>query len=420
MARERTSVSVREWTTENFTREEIYAMVNISELKQYEIGKFDPAAVANILFNLGLVNRQCYLSIINRSWRSDNIFTFLFRNVTETLSFDDIVHVLNCLDLAELAKALLSERGNLTWVRQRPNRVDLPNGKFILRFYQEIKAAIDNRTFSGGAKQWLKNRISAESEKLALSRIQYKRQTCLDKLVALYVLLMQHVRNITERKRLLENMYLRVTPDLDKSALDLVYHGKMAVTEALVNNIGNALDHARQAKIKMEHLCPCFATISALHDIQYMHRAVYDENSHSDVLKEVVNAGHIMMGSLCEEPDSVQVLWSRISLSFIIFCYLKIGSMFEMFDISSVQPLDIDKARHAIQAVEKFSDPMQKRRKLILDLARARVLEQTDVRTAKEYAKDALKLSLEVEYFKTETTNIRNYYFTLLGRSGFR
>lgn len=209
--------------------------------------------------------------------------------------------------------------------------------------------------------------------------------------------------------KLVEN----VPGDLDRKLVDMVFNGKMAITEALADDYNAASIYAGIAKSFILLCEPSFATISALHDITYVYRTIYVKTGNEQALKCLVNEGFAAVDTLEDMREEHRTLWKVLLFQFILLSLLNIGIDLRVDITRRLDQRYIKMAEDLIKAVGAVTEILPERRTMILNLARARFNEESDITVPLAYAEEALSSVNEYTFNENETNNIRSYVMHL-------
>jgi len=393
------------------TKREISAVISVLSVRSdinvlpvlYQIRKF------NFISNRKYT--ECKEAIKGKTIRES--ISYLLNVVYHFIPFNDFVLILRLTDQDFLAKELVREK--FRNVYKSPGRINILHSRRIQRFYKIQKGHVDNKIFNLSTTKYLLSVIRGLDETIRTPTAPFElRQESLERKVAFCVLLVQQYFEVHKRIAAMYKLTLNVPDDLDRNSLQMVFHSKMALTEAREKHKEKCEGHIRAANVVFDNCNPCFATLSTLHDIMYIKRTVYNQNPSEKNLKEVFDAGYRIIQSLEKEREEVQEFWRRLALSFLILCLLRINSAFEMDDIEHVSPINIAHAKYFLKEAYRGSDNIEARRRMILTLCNARAHEPDDIDKAIAYTEEALSYSEAGTFFKHERKNIVKYLGCLM------
>lgn len=370
----------------------------------------DYIALSSNLEQLGLISVQERNMIFQCVAGGQSPFDIFMHLMLPRLSFYHLISVFKMCGLETVSRKLLESKFQ---IMPGVGKHYVPNTDFVSKFYSMLKLSLDNNCFKN-AQQHLSRSLQEMNCDLTRPHSIHKTQTSLDKKVTLSILQFQQTRSTLERFTLLHEMQAIVPENMDRRFLDMVYHGKMAVTAARDNHVELANDHIRAALTTIDDCPPCFGTISTLHDIVYVHRNLFNQNPSRKNLKTVLEWGHRALLSLTEQETQVQILWKRNFLQYMFLSLLRIDAYFNMYNAQDIELGDIHIAEDAITESDRISDNIPTRRKMILSLAKARLHElKKSSFYSILYAKEALALTQNGAYFDYETANITKYLHSL-------
>lgn len=409
-------MNVRRWQNGKFSRHDVIAIA--AAVSKVRVTNFNEITIAHVLNRFKLIDHDKFMMVLRSPTCSHNLLTFLLAVLNENGTFSTIVHVLNDVGQVQLAKCLRQERFNRFWIPCRLSRVELPFGLATLKEYGTVKTIIDNRLVANWTQDQLQERIVLLDQIINSAESYEKRQKFLELRIALTVLSLQRCRDTNHRRRVLLRMRNAMPRDLNVNTLDVVYESKMAVTEALEGNEASAKEHIQNTKQLIAPYMPCFASVSAILDIESAQDVLYCRNQTPENLEEVLNTGYFALQHLQEVDGDISVLWKHLYFQIMVLGLLGFNYKFSACDIARVSSVNIEKARHIIREIEKTSRDLSARRVMILNLAKARTFEPLDIGEARAFARMADLASNMATYmhFDEERDNIHRYYISLAER----
>ena len=356
------------------------------------------------------ISRQTYSKCLGQI--KDKTFpekmSILLKIVQRVLTFDDFVLVLRLTRHDAIAKELVREK--FKRVHNSPARMYIQHSRKIQRFYKVQKGHVDNKIFNISTTEYLLSVIRGLDETIGNPTANFTiRQESLERKVAFYVLLVQQYSDRNKRLAVMNKLRMGVPDDLDRNSLEIVFHSKMAITEARAKHTQKYESHLRAAHVIFDNCKPCFATLSNLHDIQYIRLTLHNQHPTKENLKAVIDAGNLIIQSIEGESVEVQEFWKRLALQYMILCLLRITSSFEVDDIEYVSKENLMLAKSLLKEACKLNVIIETRRLMILALCQARVHEPDDLDKAIRYTWEALSYSDSGTFFKHELKNIKRY-----------
>lgn len=301
-------------------------------------------------------------------------------------------------------------------------RRDIPCSKRSHTRYHFLKACMDNNVFRD-ARSCLRefqdhliaelNPVPDESKKAVLAD--------------LVVIMIHRVQlcgesEVDNRRQILHSLRDVNSGCLDRSALELVFYSKMAVTEAKDGNRREAEDFLRQTMIISDRHVASFATILALNDVIYARQELLfkggGRRSRRAMLAEATDDRVLMSQIVNSEGLSETAVkqWRRIVLLFKVMTYLNISHEFEVGNISHVSENDVEVASTFLTEVKAISQGIEIRREMTLKLCEGRALERQDLQCALASVKMAVDMTNDGCFRATERSNINSYYDRLRRR----
>ncbi|XP_060557846.1 uncharacterized protein LOC132718220 [Ruditapes philippinarum] len=360
----------------------------------------------------GLINQRQYNNL--HSTHDDSGYVQLIDllcNLLTLLSYDNMCFLFEEEGYTDIASNLRTKRFTIRY--RRLPQIEMPHSKRTHDYYQHIKSCIDNNSFWGDNRVILMQFMHKQDEKIMMNRDQisnHDRQFAMERKAAATVLLIQHYKDIEERKRILHQAIGTETNGVDNTSLQIVFHSKMAITEVEAGNIRKAEEHI----VKTKEFClmyrPCFAITSAFHDIEYTYKCLYFKNPSDEMLEKILVEGDIAIQSLNEESEDVQNLWRRIMLLFMVLSLLFITADFVVCDITKIKTIHKKRAKKILKEIKRCSHEIQIRRQMILNLCLAVLEEEKDIKAAEMYAKHAVNNAENGGCFREiEKQNVKAY-----------
>ncbi|XP_060557847.1 uncharacterized protein LOC132718221 [Ruditapes philippinarum] len=276
----------------------------------------------------------------------------LLCNLLPHLSYDNLCFLFEEEGYTDIASTLRIKRFTIRY--RRLPQIEMPHSKRTHDYYQHIKSCIDNNLFWGDKRVILMQFIYKQDEKIMMSSDEisvHDRQFAMERKAAATVLLIQQYKDVEERKRILHQAISTETNGVDNTSLQIVFHSKMAITEADAGNIREAEEYI----VKTKEFClmyrPCFAVTSAFHDIEYTYKSLYFKNPSDEMLEKILVEGDIAIQSLNEESEDVQNLWRRIMLLFMALSLLFITADFVVCDITKIKTIHKKRAKRILKEI---------------------------------------------------------------------
>ena len=352
---------------------------------------FDVVSFIETMRRLGLINKRQYRNL-HRTCEESGYKRIIELSLLllSILNYEQICFIFEEEGYLDISSDLRLKRYTIRY--NRLPQIEMLHSRRTQNYYQSIKSCIDDNAFIGDKRQVLRNYIHTWDERIMATTglSQHTRQFAMEKKAAVIVLLLQQYKNTDERKTILHQLTATETNGLDNTSLEIVFHSKMAITEADAGNIEKANEHIVKTK---EYCCmykPCFAITNAFHDIEYAYKSMYFRNPSEDLLDKILTEGDIGVQSLNDESEDVQNLWKRIMLLFMVLSLLSITPDFVVGDTSKIKEINKKRAEAILKEIKRRSDDMQLRRQMILHLCMAVLNKERDIKAAEIYAKHAV------------------------------
>ncbi|XP_045199584.1 uncharacterized protein LOC123553908 isoform X1 [Mercenaria mercenaria] len=393
----------------HYNRREFQCIV---EVIQKHLGRdIDLIGLLISMKQLEIINKKQYSNFKRRYTESEstNSGEYLLQLLLH-LSFEQLCFIFEQEGYTDITADLRFKRFTLLY-KKLPQK-EMPHSKRTHDYYKTLKSCIDNDSFHGNKILKLRKFIQDQDAKIVLpgNISAHDRQFAMERKSAATVLLIQQHKNNAERKTILNQAIATETNGIDNTSLEIVYHSKMALTEAQDGNVGEAEEHMAKTKDLCRITGPCFAVTAAFHDVQYTCKSLYFKSPSEEMLENVLKEGDIGIQSLNEEREDVQKLWKRIMLLFMVLSLLFITPDFVVCDMRKVKTAHKKRAEQILKEIKRCSDDIELRRQMILYLCLAALNEEKDISSSEEYAKKSLTAAENGGCFRDiEKRNIKAY-----------
>lgn len=363
----------------------------IETLGKYCHRDFDLVGLLHTVFRLEAISKDVYSRLHNTYARENwDDFCNCVIELLSVLPYDIFCFVFEIHGYKDFADELRVKRFNMLY--KYPPKCEMLHSRRTHEYYKTLKSCVDNDAFEGDKKLHLQKFIDQMNTKITNDKlIQHDRQYAMERKVAATVVFVTlQTNDYVKRRQILDGAIRAETNGLDNTSLQIVYHSKMALTEAQAGHVAAAEEHIIQTKQLCANYGPCFAVTVALHDIEYIRRTFYLINPTEDNLEKVLTDGDLAMQSVQNNEESVRNLWQRIMLLFMALSLLSITPDFVVGDTRRLKKKHIKLAEHILKGVNTRSDNIEHRRKMIVSLCQAVVYKSSDIKLAENYAKQSL------------------------------
>lgn len=335
----------------------------------------------------------------------------LLKDIFSLISFDQMVNLFRQKGRYDICNRMIQLK--FSNVQVSPGPVEMPHSRKLNMFYLYLKTLADDAGFKN-FRETVQQRINLLNREVANasdSHVQFKFQ----KQIVLSVLLLQQISSTAGENAVLDLVLMNVPANTERRPLDIIANSKRAIIAAEENSFEEAEVLLKRAQSEDLHICLCFSKLCLLHDILYVYRKIFIAHPSRDNLDRVIIWGHFAMSSVVDEPEHVQVLWKRLFLQYMYLSLLRIKGDLSVKDSDIVDEDDIRQAKLAFLEYDRLFDSIPARRKMILNLAKARCFElEHNIKIAEIYCRLAIREINDGTYFEIEKSNILDYHQRLL------